>query len=129
MGRHHLTGYESPPDEVVELVLVGGQFLAQRLRLTRGPGGPDGFVRFLRSLGFGKQVRFPGKIVRSVFRADQRPNRFERFLAQVARVGSHVGNQAGLTFGAAQVDAFVKLLGHAHRAGRAGSKIRGRRLL
>ena len=85
-------------------------------------------MRFLRVLGFGLvDVRRFRQVVVAVALGDERANLLDRFLRQIHRVGTHVADETdGL---AADVHAFVQLLGGAHGALRGEAEFARRLLL
>ena len=115
-GVGHLAGQHSGPDEAVQPVLVAGEGSPERLRVPPDPGGANGFVRFLGGLGPGGKG--PGLVREKVLAVpfpDIRAGFGDGALRHLGGVGSHVGDQPDRAF-AGNVDSFVKLLGHDHRA-------------
>ena len=104
-GVGHLCGDGALPDQVVECVFLAGN--------RQGIGGPhfvasgaNGLVGFLRAFGFGGVA--PG-LIAEVFVAvefsDTLARGGDRLVAQIHRIGTHIGNVA----------VFVEGLGCAHR--------------
>ena len=99
LGVGHLAGHGPFPDQVVEAFLLrGGPCLA-----PVDVGGPDRFVRLLRSFAFGGVL--PGLVVFGAEHIRHRVlGRPDGERGEVHRVGTHVGDKPG----------FVKPLRHAH---------------
>ncbi|EXJ15395.1 hypothetical protein D779_1359 [Imhoffiella purpurea] len=114
-GMRHLAGQGALPDELVELGLLDRQMGLDRRGLTQDGGRTDGLVGLLGVLRLGLVVTgLLGKIRLAIAFGDEGPDLAQGLLGQIDRVGSHVGDE---THGAAaDVDALVELLGHAHGA-------------
>ena len=113
----HLAGDKARPDQLIQLVLVGRQVLADLIRQELDVGRADGLVRVLRvSLGL-EHARPAGIIFRAVAAADKARRRGGRLVREAQRVGTHVGDQTGQAV-FAQLDALVQLLRNAHGAAR-----------
>ena len=113
-GRDHLAGHRALPDQLVQAAFVVAQELADLRRRAAGEGGADGFVRFLRVLGFRLvDVRFRRQVVFAVFLADHLAQLAQGFGREAGGVGTHVADQADGAFGA-HGHAFVQLLRHLH---------------
>ena len=112
-GGLHLRRRRALPNQFVEFELVFVQHARQRIRTAFERRGADGFVRFLRVFDVVFViVRLFGQIRVAVIGRDDRPDVRNRFRRHLQTVGTHIGNQ---TDGfAAQVDAFVQLLGDLH---------------
>ena len=113
-GVGHLGGQRALVDEVVQALL-----LVRRIhRRGRQIGGSDGFVCFLRSLGFGgKGAGF--SVLGAKRFGDLFLRGFKRQVAQVGRVGAHVSDATSL----------VQTLCDPHGAGHAEAQFPGRFLL
>ena len=112
-GAFHLRGDHPLPDQLVQAAQIRLQ--PQRAGIATQAGGADGFVRLLGVLGLDLVVaRRLGDIVLAIDLADDIAGFGDAFWAHGDAVGSHIGDQAdGL---AADVDAFIQLLGGLHGA-------------
>ena len=114
-GVCHLAGREAAPDEAVEAVLVRREVLADILRRERDVRGTDRLMRVLRAgLGLEGAGLF-GVVVGPVAAHDELFRSVQRFLRQAQGVGTHIGDETDGAL-AGDVDAFIELLGHRHRA-------------
>jgi len=113
-GRH-LAGHQSPPDQVVQLVLVIIEEPPHALGGADDVRRADGLMRLLGALGL--LPRDPGAHeLLPVFRLDELHRLLPGLLGDASGVGSHVGDEADGTLG--RIDALVELLGHGHRLAR-----------
>ena len=113
---HHLAGDRALPDQLVQARLVAAQIALDLIRNPRAFGRADGLVGLLRVLGLGLEgSRRVRQILVAIALADHRAQFGDRLVAQVHRVGSHVGDQAG-GLGAVDGHAFIQALGCAHGA-------------
>ncbi len=122
-GALHLRGDHPLPDQLVETPQVRLQ--AQRAGVAGEAGRADGFVGLLGVLGLGLVVAWGlGDVGRAIDIADHAARLGDALGLDRHAVGPHVGDQAdGL---AADVDAFVQLLGGLHGAlGREAQLARG----
>ena len=126
-GGRHTARHEPAPDEVVELVLVRGKVLADRVRGSVDIGRPDRLVRILRArrgLGGSRRAEVP----LAVRVLDPALDLGVGIGRDPGRVRAHVGDQPCGTFGS-ELDSLIQLLGHAHGGKRAHPKAAGRVLL
>src|SRR5207302_10729094 len=109
-GRLHLRGNEAIPDQFVEVVLLAGEVVLDRLRIVLQRRGANGLVGLLRLCSFLDTiyVRLFGKNIRTVFRADILSHFGNSIVADADRIGAHVGDQADVSE-RAQLFAFVEL--------------------
>ena len=114
-GVGHLAGDEPGPDQLIQLVLVGGQALFQLFGLQGGVGRPDGFVGVLSVL-FGVEGAGLGRLeIGAETARDKAPGGSQGFVGDAQRVGTHIGDQTGEAQ-AFQLHTFVQLLCHRHGA-------------
>ena len=91
-GAGHLRREEAAPDQLVELILIGGQTGTHPFRLQFHMGRPDGFVGVLRPcLGLEHMV-LAVIILISVAAADKPDGSVHGLVGKPQRVGTHVGN-------------------------------------
>ena len=112
-GGGHLAGQEAAPDELVELILLGGEGLLDVLRGQVHVGGPDGLVGVLGA-GFGLvDPGLAGVVVRAVAGEDEVLRGGGGLVGQAEGVGTHIGDE---THGALPLDvhALIELLGDGH---------------
>ena len=135
VGRHgiqhsicHLAGDEPGPDQLIQLVLVGGQAAAQALGLQLGIGGTDGFVGILCILLGAEGTGFGRLEVTAKATGDKAAGRSQRLVGDAQRVGTHIGDQTGEAQ-AFQLHAFIQLLCHRHGAAGGHSQLTGGLLL
>src|SRR2546426_2316492 len=111
-GGRHATGGESPPDEVVQLELVCGQVLANRIRRAADVGRPDGLVGILRA-----RAGLRGSRAAYVFLAEPIPDQGLHLRLglrrDARRVRAHVGDEPGRSL-VAELNALVQLLSDTH---------------
>ena len=113
LGRFHLACHRAQPNQFVELGLIGIEEAFGVARPARQVGRANGLVGFLRVLGLGFVAARRGRQVFSaVIRFDDAAHRRNRFFGDLHTVGTHIGDQADCL--AADVDAFVEPLRHAH---------------
>ena len=113
-GISHLAGNKARPDELIELVLVGGELIAHRIGFDVHVGRADGFVRILcRTLGL-EHARLARVALCAVALLNVCGSSCGGLIGQAQRVGTHVGDQTGQAVFTAQLDAFVQFLRHAH---------------
>ena len=111
----HLAGDKTLPDQLIQLVLVGGKAFLQLGGRQLDHGGADGLVAVL-SVGFGaERPRLRQGVAAAVGLFDIIVRCRKRFGGNAQRVGSHVGDKAD---GAhlRQVDPLVQLLRDLHGA-------------
>ena len=112
-GIRHLGGEEPAPDELIELILIGGQALPHPLRLQLHMGGADGFVGILSAgLGFEYMVAAV-VVVLAVAGTDKVGGCVHGFVGKPQRIGTHIGDEARGAL-AGDFHAFIELLGHHH---------------
>ncbi len=104
LGVGHLGGHGALPDQIVERLFVAGEGL-----LLRGQhlvtGGADGLVGLLGTLGLGRITPGLGmQVFGAVEFGDPVAGGVDRLVAQVDRVGTHVGDET----------IFIELLGGLH---------------
>ena len=115
LRRGHLGGHEAVPDQLIQLILLGGE---EGLEHSRGPfhrGWADGFVSVLDvGLALAGRMDVGGlrRVGRAVFIADVFQGLLLGFLIDTHRIGTHIGNEAGVD--PAYGEAFVQLLGGLH---------------
>ena len=127
-GAGHLRRKEAAPDELIQLILIGGQTGAHPFRLQLHMGRPDGFVGILRPrLGLEYMV-LAVIILASVAAADKPSGGIHGLVGKPQGVGTHVGDQAGGAF-SCHVHALVQLLGDHHGLLRREAQLPGRLLL
>ena len=113
----HLARDKARPDQLVQLILVGREILADLVRQQRHTRRTDGFVRVLRvPLGL-EHARLAGIELLAVAPADKARGGGGRLVREAQRIGTHVGDQTGQAI-FSQLDAFVQLLRDAHGAAR-----------
>ena len=112
-GVCHLGGKEAAPDELIQLILVGGQAPLHPFRLQLHMGGADGFVGILRPGPGLEDVVTAVIIVLPVAVANKVGGSVHGFVGQSQRVGTHIGDEARGAL-AGDFHAFVELLGHHH---------------
>ena len=114
-GAGHLAGHKAAPDQAVELVLLGGQVAADRLRVQPDIGGPDGLMGVL-GLPLGLEAAGAAVVVFfSVAPDDEVLGGVQRVLGQAQGVGTHIGDEADHAL-ALDLHALVELLGDGHGA-------------
>ena len=127
-GAGHLRRKEAAPDELVELILIGGQTGTHPLRLQLHMGRPDGLVGVLSArLGL-EYVVLAVIILASVAAADKSGGGVHSLVGKPQGVGTHIGNQTGGAF-PCHVHAFIQLLGDHHGLFRREAQLPGRLLL
>ncbi len=113
LGGFHLARHRAQPDQLIEPGLIGIEKVFGLARPAGEVGRPDRLVRFLRVLGLGLvAARRMGNVVRAVIGLDDAAHRGDRFVGDLHAVGAHIGDEADRL--AADVDAFVEPLRHAH---------------
>ena len=116
-GALHLAGDGALPDQVVERELIGVERPAQRGRVARDFGRPDGLMGLLRVLGLaGVVARDRGQIGFAEVLENGVAGGGDGFRRHVHAVGSHVGDEAHRL--AADVDALIEALRQLHGARR-----------
>ncbi len=95
--------------------MVRRQVRLHALRRLGQVGGPDRLVCLLRAFARRVNVGLSRQIIRPVLRLNVLPDRRQGVVGNARAVGTHVGDQADRAF-AAQIDAFVQLLGRLHGA-------------
>jgi len=127
-GGFHLARQRPLPDQRVEAALVAVQVGGDVGRLARKIGGPDRLVRFLGVLRLGLvQARLVGDIAAAELGVDHPPAGGDRLGRHLHAIGSHVGDEADRL--AADADALVEPLRHAHGVAGAESQLARRLLL
>ncbi len=113
LGGRHLRGHEAPPDELVELELVGGQKLLHAFGRQGHIDGAAGLVGVLRALLGLEHARLGRGVVRAVGRDDEVVRGLPGLVGDTHGVGTHVGDER---HGAAiaQLHAFIDFLRRAH---------------
>ncbi len=93
-GRRHPAGHKAPPDEVVELELVGAQVLLDRIGGAVDVSGPDRLVGVLCARA---GLDGPGRagVLVAVLVIDPGLDAGLSLGRDARRVGSHVGDQTG----------------------------------
>ena len=141
-GGVHLRRHEAPPDQLVQLELLGVEVLLQVVGAPQHVGRADRLVRVLHPrLAFAGLVDVGrgGEVALVELARDEVPRLGHRRVRDADRVGAHVGDQPDGPLGA-DLDPLVQLLGQAHRdrgriaqlfrrflLQRAGAERRGRR--
>ncbi|MCY1518680.1 hypothetical protein D9M68_534030 [compost metagenome] len=118
LGRRHLAGDELAPDQVVEalgITLHAGQLG----RLEVDVGRADGLVRFLGAFLARIEVRLGRQVFLAELAVDEATHHVDGVGREVGRVGTHIGDVAGL----------VETLGHHHGLLHAEAEAVARRLL
>lgn len=127
-GICHLAGEEPLPDELVELVLIGGKAVLDLVRAHFDHGGTDGLMSIL-GIGFGL-IHPLGRrqVLGAELFADVLGSVCLGLVRDTQRVGTHVGNE---THGAhaRYLHAFVELLGCLHGAAGLEAQLAGGLLL
>ncbi|MDT4813196.1 hypothetical protein FQZ97_461700 [compost metagenome] len=116
--RRHLAGDELAPDQVVQalgVALHAGQLGRPQVDVGRA----DRLVRFLGAFLAGIEVRLGRQVFRAELAVDEAAHHVDGVGRQVGRVGTHVGDVAGL----------VETLGHHHGLLHAEAEAVARRLL
>ena len=118
LGGPHLTGQRPPPDQPVNLLLVGIE--VQRIGMPEHVGGANRLVRFLGVLRLGLvDTRGRGEVGGAEFLLDRLAGLGDGFRRHLHGVGSHVGDDA----------VFIEALGDLHRPVRGQPQPRGGILL
>ena len=112
-GAFHLAGNRALPDQVVELLLIVIERAGDLLRCALEAGRTNGFVRFLRVLGFRRiDARRGRHVFGAIFLADHGACFGNAFGRHGDAVSTHVSDEADRL--AADVHAFVEALRDAH---------------
>src|SRR6266404_907347 len=111
-GRRHKAGNKTPPDQIVELKLIGSEIWLDKLRCQCHICWAN---RFMCVLGgrFGLRCTSLSNIGLTKFLPEIRLQTRLCFIGDTRGVGTHIGNQT-LKSTPAEFNPFVKLLGQAH---------------
>ncbi len=112
-GAGHLGGQEAAPNELIELILVGGQAHFHPLRVQLHMRGPDGLVAVLGPRLCLKLMEFSVVIAAAVPGPDEIRRGGHGLRGQSQGVGTHIGDDTcgALPF---HIDALIELLGNHH---------------
>ena len=113
IGGRHLARNRALPDELVKCRLILFHKLAHGLRLALGIGRADGFMRFLRVLGFRFVLARKGCVIAAILGRDHIADLRDGFGNDLHAVSTHVGDETDRL--AADIDTLVQALCNVHR--------------